>query len=359
MHVACYGFATEAEQARISMTALHEYQRFEASGLWRASMEAQRVDVIISIGEATLTISDPRGNPLTHWSLAALERANPGQRPALFFPNGDPDETLEVTSDEVEMIKAIEKLRSAVDRGRPHPGRLRLISFGASLAAVGALVFLWLPGALRQHAVKVVPDVTRADIGAALRRQMEGVTGTGCQTPEGLDALRRLSSRLPTPDGPGSFDIMRNGVRGAIALPGGAMILDRTLVEDHESPDVLAGYVVAAHLRAALHDPLADLLDYGSAFDTIRLLTTGDLSDKLLSRYAEHVLLSKAPDLSNDALLNGFKSWSVRSTPYAYAVDPTGETTLGLIEADPFAKAIAPPLLNDADWLQLQSICRT
>ena len=35
----------------------------------------------------------------------------------------------------------------------------------------------------------------------------------------------------------------------------------------------------------------------------------------------------------------------------------TGETVLGLIEADPFAKEAPPPLLRDAEWLQLQTIC--
>ena len=54
------------------MTALSEYQRLEASGLWRASPEDQRSDVIVSIGDATLVITDLRENPLAHWSLARI-----------------------------------------------------------------------------------------------------------------------------------------------------------------------------------------------------------------------------------------------------------------------------------------------
>ena len=339
------------------MTALHEYQRLEATGLWRASPQAQRIDVVVSIGDATLTISDTRDTPLTHWSLAALERANPGQRPAVYFPNGDPGETLELGLDEIPMINAIEKLRSAVGRGRPHPGRLRLVTFAASIAAVVALFLFWLPGALRQHAVSVVPEVKRAEIGTALHRQMEKVTGVACTTPAGAEALTRLAQRLPMPDKPGEFDVVRNGVQRAIALPGGKILIGRTLVEDYEEPDVLAGFVVTEHLRAAAHDPLRQLLDYGSAFDTIRLLTTGGLPDPLLTRYAEHLLTAPRPKIADEALLNGFKSWSVRTRPYAYALDLTGEETLSLIEADPYANTIPPPLLSDADWLQLQSIC--
>lgn len=354
---ACYCLVNEAEQARTAMTALHEYQRLEAAGLWRASPDAQRLNVVVSVGDATLTISDARDRPLTHWSLAALERANPGQRPAIYFPNGDPGETLELGVDEVAMIDAIEKLRRAVGRGRPHPGRLRLVSFLMSIAAVVAVILFWLPGALRQHAVSVVPEVKRAQIGEALRAQMETVTGAACSTPSGGSALERLAQRLPTPEGPGRFDVMRNGVDGAISLPGGTILIGRSLVEDHEEPDVMAGYIVAEHLRAGMADPLAELLDHGSVLDTVRLLTTGDLPDRALVRFAEHLLTSPRPPLTDEALLNGFKSWSVRARPYAYAVDLTGETTLGLIEADPYAATPPPPILSDADWLRLQGIC--
>ena len=52
-----------------------------------------------------------------------------------------------------------------------------------------------------------------------------------------------------------------------------------------------------------------------------------------------------------------FEAASLRSTPYAYAVDITGERTLGLIEADPFAASAPDPVMNDSDWLRLQAIC--
>ena len=88
------------------MTALQKYQRIEASGLWRPSPDAQRREVIVSIGEATLVITDTRDQPLTHWSLAAIERTNPGELPALYCPDGDPDETLELSEQEAEMMTA-------------------------------------------------------------------------------------------------------------------------------------------------------------------------------------------------------------------------------------------------------------
>lgn len=339
------------------MTALSAYDRLEATGLWRASPDEQRREVIVSIGDATLTISDPADRALAHWSIPAIARANPGQRPALFHPDGDPGETLELPESESEMINAIEKLRSAVDRARPHPGRLRLVSMLVILATIIALGVFWLPGALLDHTVSVVPQVKRQDIGQSLLSRIRRVAGAPCNDSHGLAALAHLSARLPSPSGPAPLVVLRAGVADAAHLPGGIILLSRALFEDYEEPDVAAGYIIAEHLRAEIEDPLRQLLRQSGLIATIRLLTTGNLPDSTLQSYSESLLTAPPAPLSDAALLAGFKAWSVRSTPYAYARDVTGETTLGLIEADPFADQTPDPLISDADWLRLQNIC--
>ncbi|MGB8624390.1 MAG: hypothetical protein WCD16_16390, partial [Paracoccaceae bacterium] len=148
------------------MTALSEFQRLECPGLWREGPEAQRRDVIVSFGDASLVISDTREQALTHWSLAAVERLNPGARPALYGPGAEDGEVLEI-EDEV-MIGAIAKVIGAIERARPRQGRLRAVLLGSGLAlVVGAMVF-WMPGALRRHTVSVVPPTLRAEIGQRL-----------------------------------------------------------------------------------------------------------------------------------------------------------------------------------------------
>ena len=54
------------------MTALDKYQRIEALGLWRADNVSQRKDVLISIGETTLLISDMQEQPLAPVSYTHL-----------------------------------------------------------------------------------------------------------------------------------------------------------------------------------------------------------------------------------------------------------------------------------------------
>ncbi len=339
------------------MTALTKYERLEAAGLWRASPDKQRVDVIVSIGDATLTIKDMRDQALAHWSLAAIERANPGKRPALFHPEGDPSETLEIPTDEDEMIRAIEKLRKAVERARPRKGRLRgFLTIGILAAALAAAVVL-LPNALVDQALKVVPNVKRAEIGNALLTEMQGATGVPCGGPATRGPLIELTQRLSASDAPTYLAIMRAGVRDAIHMPGGVILISRTLVEDHESPDVVAGYVIAEQVRRAARDPLRHLLESAGMLATLRLLTTSKMPHSAIAAHAKQLLTEPPAPVAIEPLLRNFAALSVPSTPYAYAVDVTGETTLAIIESDPMASAPPRPVLPDASWVRLQTIC--
>lgn len=342
------------------MTALTQYQRLESTGLWRETATAQRREVVVSLGDATLTISDLHDRALTHWSLAAVARTNPGETPAIYHPDGDPDETLELDPAEAaEMIAAIDTLRSAINRTRPRPGRLRLYSLLASFSAVAALAVFWLPGAMRDHATEVVPQAKRHEIGADLRSAMQRVTGPNCAEAAALPALRRLAQRLPDPRGRvPDLQVVRGGVRTAEALPGGAILINAALIETHEDPDVVAGHILAAQTRAALSDPLRALLETGGLRSSFRLLTTGSVSDAALSRHAETLAARPSGAPPDDALLAAFSRAGIRATPYAYAMDVTGETTLTLIEADPYASRMPEQIvLSDSDWLRLQGIC--
>ncbi|MDR9394576.1 hypothetical protein [Roseovarius sp. SYSU LYC5161] len=339
------------------MTALNEYERLEASALWRPSEDAQRIDVIVSIGDATLTISDMRDRALTHWSLPAVTRANPGKMPAIYHPDGDTGETLELPETEHEFIAAMERLLGAIARQRPHPGRLRLLALVLSVGAVILLGAIWLPEATRRHAVEVVPEVKRAEIGQALLSEMQDMTGPPCRDSEGMNALQRLAARLQPATGPMELRIVRGGVQDSTHLLGGTILLNRKLVEDHETPDIVAGYIIAEQLRARRHDPLDRLLQHGGILASLRLLATGNVATETLRAYAEHVLTAPRPALDDATLLRGFEKWRVRATPYAYARDISGETTLGLIEADPHAARPPEPVLADGDWLRLQGIC--
>ena len=135
------------------------------------------------------------------------------------------------------------------------------------------------------------------------------------------------------------------------------VLIDRAQVEDYETPEVAAGYILAERQRAVDTDPMLPLLEHAGPFATARLLTTGMLPDGVLDRYGEMIFARPPEALAVAPMLARFKSAAVATTPYAFAIDQSGETTLGLIEADPFPAGEAAPLLSDADWAQLQMIC--
>jgi hypothetical protein len=334
------------------MTALKEYARLESVGVWRESPETQRRDVVLRFGEASLVIASQAGNAIAHWSLAAILRTNPDEKPAIYAPaEGDP-ESLEI-GDET-MIDAIEKVRRLIARRRPRRGRLRAWLLAALLALVLGLLLFWMPGALRRHALAVVPEAAEEALGRELMAQILDISGRPCASPDGEEALAALSARLLGPEG--SLAILPGGVEGALALPGGIVLLGRDLVEDHDTPGVAAGYVLAELLRRDASDPLRRLLEAEGIGASFRLLTTGRVPEPMLARHAERLLTEPSRPVPDEALLARFAEARVSAAPYAYALDPTGETTLALIEADPLRDGGTPLMADDA-WVSLQGIC--
>lgn len=335
------------------MTALKKYDRLEATGLWRQTPQDQRREVVVSIGDATLVISDMNDQAIAHWSLAAIERYGTSNAPAVFHPDGDPAETLELLDSEAEMVAAIDTLRHAIIKSRPNPGRLRWLGAAVSVATVAAAMIFWLPDAVHKHTLSVVPDVTRNKIGDALLTRIERVAGMPCRAQPAGPALRTLATRT----GVKELIVLREGISNSLILPGGKILVNKVLLEDFEEPDVLAGYILAEKARSQNSDSLDALLKHMGLRATFTLLTTGNLPSKALDDYAETVLSKPRPPVDDTTLLAAFAEAKIRSTPYAKAVDVTGETTVRLIEADPVAGTLATPLLRDADWLRLQAIC--
>ncbi|MBD3765743.1 MAG: hypothetical protein IE927_13730, partial [Rhodobacterales bacterium] len=161
------------------MTALKKYQKLESPGLWRDTPEAQRREVVVAFGEASLILTDPRsGTALAHWSLPAVVRLNPGIAPALYAPGAEATETLEI--DDPTMSGAIETVRSVIEAARPHPGRLRGRLGLAGAAVLAALAVFWLPGALIRSTAAILPPAARAEIGRMALADVMRIAGTPC-----------------------------------------------------------------------------------------------------------------------------------------------------------------------------------
>jgi hypothetical protein len=336
------------------MTALTEYQRLESTGLWRETPDSQRREVVISLGDATLMISTMAETALSHWSLPAVKRLNSGKIPALYAPDGEADELLEIS--DPDMIDAIERVRNAIEKRRPHPGRLRLW-LGAALSLITILIcILWLPGALTRQTADMLPAASRTDIGQSILAEMANLSGRPCANQSGVAAMRDLSSAV-FGQRPPQVIVLPSTAQVTASVPGNIIVVNRSLVEDYEGPEVLAGFLLIEDLRRRLRDPMLHLLQQSGLMATGRLLTTGDIDDSHLRAHAARLLTTEPFDVETALVLTRFDRAGLSTEPYAYALDLTGETVLELIEGDPMRGRLRAPLMSDQNWIALQEIC--
>lgn len=338
------------------MTALNKYQRLECSGLWRDSPQRQRREVRVQFGEATLILSDPKSETaVSHWSLPAVERVNPGANPAVFSPGPGSDETLELA--DPDMIAALEAVHSAVLAAIPRPGRLRAVLFGGVTLAILGLGLFWVPRAMVAHTAAVVPSAKRADIGQRVLDDLTRLTGAPCDNQLGLRALAGVAERVFGPVDTPILYVLPNGVDQPLILPGDVIVLPRKLAESSAGPEALAGAALVENLRETARDPMVPLLEFVGLRATFQLLTTGDLPEAALQGYGEALLRATPQPVPDATVLAAFEAAQIPATPFALAVDSEGKMTAGLIEGDPYKGLSPTPLVPDDEWVALQAIC--
>ncbi len=337
------------------MTALQEYDRLESGGLWRENAQAQRREVVVSFGHATLVISDSTDRPLAHWSLPAVRRENQGQRPAIYAPDEDADETLEIADE--AMIEAIERVRAALAKAQPKPGRLRGFATLGLITATLALAVIWLPGALQRQTLSVVPQVKRAEIGANVLGHLQRLNGARCSNQQGQTALQRLHRRVLGPQAAGQIIVLPKLDQLVAALPGGLIVLDRSVIENASEPAVTAGFIAAAQVARSGRDPLADVLETIGLKQTMTLLTTGDIPLQSLASTARAVADAKRKLPDTDALIAGLATARLPTAPFAQFAYPMTDDQQKLIDGDQYAERDEPDILSDGNWIRLQGIC--
>lgn len=335
-----------AEKGSWGMTALNQYVRLESGGLWRPEPDAQRRDVVVSFGDATLVISDQAGRPLAHWSLPAVIRQNPSEQPAIYSPDEEGSEALEIADE--TMIDAIEQVRKSLDKDRPHPGKLRHRITAGAVAVAILLAIFWLPGALTRQTLAVVPLPKRMEIGAAILGHMQKQTGPTCREARGALAADRLAQRLFGAETKTRIVVVPRLAQGAVALPGRVIVLDQNILKGADDPAVAAGYVLAAHADRNRTDPLETVLRTAGLGVTFRLLTSGEIPSTVLMATAYAHVMAPWPEQDATLLRPAFATANVPMAPYAALV--------GIAPGDT-APSDFPLILSDTDWISLQNIC--
>jgi hypothetical protein len=336
------------------MTALERYVRLESDGLWRPAPDQQRQEVTISFGDATLVIADGAGRPLAHWSLPALNRLNPGTRPAIYAPDDEASEELEIADD--IMIDAIEEVRKALSKARPKPGKLRYWITAGVVAVTLALAVFWLPGALLRQTLAVVPTSKRVEIGATILAHVQTRTGPVCRDSTAQAAAGKLATRVFGAGTPLNIVVVPELPHGALAVPGGLIILDARLLQAAEDPAAVAGFVLAARLAISGSDTLEPVLTEAGLATTVGLLTSGDIPREVLQHHADERLAKPAAQPAAADLRRAMQAANLPHGPYL-ALARTRLDSPPDLGRDPLEGQQIPPLLTDSEWISLQNIC--
>jgi len=315
------------------MTALKQYQRLECDALWQAAADAQRQDVFVALGDATLVIKDARDTPLAHWSLPAVERVNPGRLPALFRPGPDAEESLELADE--TMIEAIATVRRALARERPRRGRLRHLVLWLSIAGVAGLGTLWLPDAVVRYTASVLPETVRGETGQRLLQALSAYTGHVCDDPAGVAALAKL--RRQTLDDPNwSVVVVPDGPHTRMSLPGRIIVLRQDVIAAAQGPQPAVAAMATAARSALARDPMADFMETAGTVATMQLLTRGTVSEARIAAYVAALLETRSTELGTPANAGG----------------PPASGAVAGPDGRPGSSAF-----DDADWLRLTAIC--
>ncbi|MGB0661072.1 MAG: hypothetical protein ACPGNV_12965 [Mangrovicoccus sp.] len=339
------------------MTALSQYQRLESPGIWHESPTSQRRDVYVSFGEATLVIKDQTDMALSHWALAALVRLNPGKTPAIYAPSPDDTERLEL--DDPDMIEALETVRRAMARAEPHSGRLRMISVIVVLTLVLLSAIRWMPGIVADHTAEVLPISTRQTIGREILTALEPYMGRSCRDRAGIQALGQLSARLL---GDENWDIrvLPSGRAEVIALPGRILALPAELLTAHPDAQVVAGHILWATSLSEHRAPLLELTQAVGPRANIGLLSTGQIGDAALARFAKILAVEgNRGEVEIDPLILKFKAAGLSTRDFAMDLGGSHPLYAPLIAQDPFPEGTPRQLMTDRGWLTLQGICES
>ncbi len=283
-----------------SGTALHGYDRLEAPGLWRPGWQEQRRDVVVSLGEATITLTDRADRPLAHWSLPALRRI--ADTPPLYAlaaaeGAGDPDgETLEI--EDPQMNAALDAILGslAVD---PRGGRLRAAIVAAGLVCLVAAVVLGGPDLLRSQALDGLTADQREELGERVVAAMAPEAGAPCDDPFGAAALRALAIAALGEDPPRVWVLANGPAGGGAPVPGGIVLAAATIADAPDAASV--GARVAAEAARGVGAEAALMAD-AELGELARMLVAPEVPDAVLRRHAVRLAdLSAPPPAAPDA----------------------------------------------------------
>lgn len=273
----------------------------------------------------------------------------------------------------------------------PVRGRGKIAQWAiAAAASVVLIVFVLVPLMANQLAPLLPPEGERA-LGDATYSQIRKALSSDfvaikeCEAEEGTQALTAMRAALEEhADLPYdmSLTVLDHEMINAFALPGGRVVLFRGLIDNAEGPNEVAAVLAHEMGHVVSRDPTRHALRSAGSFGVLGLLFgdfAGGTAVLLVANQLIEASYSQGAETAADGYAHGILAQSQVSpasigTFFARMRDEYGEDdgfvahflshpSMGdrIEKADAAAEAAgveAAPIITDAQWAALQTICR-
>ncbi len=338
------------------MTALDRYDRLEALGQWHNNLDGLGQEVVVKFGEASLVILSLDDDPLAHWSLSAIRLLRSKADHSIYAVDGDSSAQLTIV--DRPMRDALATVVARLDAGgqlhdRPQ-SRTRFFAGMALFCSLGMLI-LMSPALMRDLAHRLISPQRSAVLSNEMLPLIEDRTGPACRSARANAALTKLALRIE-PQMTGRIHVLDLGDAPLLALPGGDVVLNAGIVERAKMPDEVAGWI-ALGLAGSKNSPaLRGLFDKGGTYDGIKFILSGDLPEQAMNRSINRLLINPkviSPKIEAE-VANMLTRARINSAPLITGIRREGLST----SLTPWQNTVPPEtLLNDNEWVALQSIC--
>ncbi len=275
------------------MTALDEFDRLEAVAVLKRSADDPGQEVVVTLGEATLTmnkLSNKGEQPISHWSLAAVDLLEDGEDFTAYMLDAEAQDRLIV--EDRTFRRALGRVIS--DRQVPPsaPKSRRGLILAASVLAACIAAYWFLPGLIRQTAVAMISPERAEILAADMLPMIEARAGPACETAPGRIALDALSERL-NPAGATKLSVHDLGDVNVISLPGDLVLLNANALNDATDSGAIAAWAALGIAGVVDSPAISQLFGNGGILDGFRFLSSGELPDTAKSRAVNHMLLNE------------------------------------------------------------------
>ncbi len=328
---------------------LVDFELLECLGIWHQLPNDPGMEVVIKIDASMLTLISKGNQVIVQWSCDAIRRKRQRGLPAIYSPDSEFEETLEVSDS-----TAISVLDDIIASYNEQLSRSGLSLRGVALFMV-ILALIVVPAVaffdrIAPHVAGLVSYRQQSEIGERVFAALADERGGECRSGKGLQSISVLERRI-FPDARYRLRIVADRAVRSLMLPGSIIVVGASVLEEFDGPEVVAGYALLELAAAETSGPFDRFLSHAGIGVATYLALERGIDDRPVIEYSRS-LPEENPAVVDDArLLEEFTRAGFSSTPFGRVADRAG------LVADEPGDNPYEPLMTDSQWLRLRDIC--